>query len=82
MAKKEIKNSRKLQIRIAAQKGDGESLYLGNLRDGSHLQNQEEPLVIGEDALDFEGGGTDEFLSKEKNSSDVEAVKKKGGRVC
>ena len=23
--------------------------------------------MIGEDALDFEGGGTDEFLSKERN---------------
>ena len=42
-------------------------MYLGDLGDGSHLQNLEEPLVIGEDALDFEGGGTDEFLSEERN---------------
>ena len=48
-------------------KKEWELLYLGDLGDGSHLQNLEEPLVIGENALDFEGDGTDELLSKERN---------------
>ena len=48
-------------------KKEWELLYLGDLRDGSHLQNLEQPLVIGENALDFKGGGMDEFLSKKRN---------------
>ena len=48
-------------------KKEWELLYLGDLGDGSHLQNLEQPLVIGENALDFKGGGMDEFLSKKRN---------------
>ena len=48
-------------------KKEWELLYLGDLRDGSHLQNLEQPLVIRENALDFKGGGMDEFLSKKRN---------------
>ena len=55
-----------------------ELLYLGDLGDGSHLQNLEEPLVIREDALKFGGGGADEFLNREEGVLDV--MKKKKGK--
>ena len=42
----------------------------------------EKPLVIGEDALDFEGGGTDEFLSKERNGLGARNWRRKGDKVC
>ena len=42
----------------------------------------EKSLTDEGDAQKSGDGGTDEFLSREEDGSDAEAVKKKGGRVC
>ena len=61
-------------------KKEWELLYLGDLGDGSHLQNLEEPLVIGEDALKFGGGGADEFLNREKDGLDARSCGEEKGK--
>ena len=62
-------------------KKEWELLYLGDLGDGSHLQNQEEPLVIGEDALNFGGGRADEFLNRERDGLDARGCGEERGKV-
>jgi hypothetical protein len=62
-------------------KREWEFLYLGDLGDGSHLQNQEEPLVIGEDALNFGGGRADEFLNRERVGLDARGCGEERGKV-
>ena len=63
---------------MTAQKKGG-SLYLVDLRDGSHRQNLGGAFGAGERYGRRSGsGGADEFLSRGGNGSGAEAVKKRG----